>query len=55
MESLEEYVLVMQDKMKGTVLRRANAWQLEILTKSKHNLRLSSIAFSLSIQGVYEG
>ena len=44
-----------QDKMEVTVFRRANAWQPEILTTSKQSLRLSSIAFSLPLKGIYEG
>ena len=54
-ETLEEYVLVAQDRMEVTLFRRANRWQPEILTRAEALLRLASIDFSLPLAGIYEG
>ena len=54
-ETLEEYVLVAQDRMEVTVFRRANQWQPEILTKAELSLRLTSIDFAMPLGGIYEG
>jgi len=51
--SLEEYVLVDQEKMLVTVFRKANAWQSEHLT-SEGSLQLASVGFEQSIPSVYE-
>jgi Uma2 family endonuclease len=53
-ETLEEYVLVAQDKMEVTLFRRANRWQPAILTQPDEVLRLASLDFSLSLHAVYE-
>ena len=54
-ETLEEYVLVAQDKMEITVFRRAGQWQPEILRQPEQTLRLASLDFSLPLSAVYEG
>lgn len=54
-ETLEEYVLVAQDKMEVTVFQRANHWQPEILTRPDQLLRLPSLKFSRSLREVYDG
>lgn len=54
-ETLEEYVLVAQDKMEVTIFRRADHWQPEVLRKPEQTLRLGSIEFSLPLSAVYEG
>lgn len=54
-ETLEEYVLVAQDKMEVTVFRRANKWQPEIANKPDLQLRLPSLDFALPLSAVYEG
>ena len=54
-ESLQEYVLVAQDKMEVTLFRRANKWQPEILSQPAENLRLPSLEFSQPLELVYEG
>jgi Uma2 family endonuclease len=54
-ETLEEYVLVAQDKMEVTVFRRAKQWAGEILRQPDQLLQLPSIGFSLSLSAVYEG
>src|SRR6266853_4705061 len=54
-ETLEEYVLVAQDKMEVTVFRRANHWQPEVLRLPEQVLRLQSLTFSLPLKEVYEG
>ncbi len=54
-ETLEEYVLVAQDRMEVTLFRRANQWRPEVLTKPDQTLALASLEFSLPLSGVYEG
>ena len=54
-ETLEEYVLVAQDKMEVTLFRRVNKWQPEIFSKIDHQLPLASIDFTLALPAIYEG
>ncbi|MBI2928640.1 MAG: Uma2 family endonuclease [Verrucomicrobia bacterium] len=54
-ETLEEYVLVAQDRLEVTVFRRANNWEPEILRQPEEQLRLTSLDFSLPLSTVYEG
>ena len=54
-ETLEEYVLVAQDRMEVTVFRRTNQWRPEVLTKSDQRFQLASLEFGLSLSGIYEG
>jgi len=54
-ETLEEYVLVAQDRMEVTVFRRNNQWQPEVTTDAAHPLQLASIRFNVPLSAVYEG
>ncbi len=54
-ETLEEYVLVAQDKAEVTVFRRAAQWQPEVSRQPAQMLRLVSLDFSLPLSAVYEG
>jgi Uma2 family endonuclease len=54
-KTLEEYVLVAQDKMEVTVFRRTKKWQQEVLVKPTQRLRLASLRFGLLLSAVYEG
>src|SRR5712691_3879818 len=54
-ETLEEYVLVAQDKVEVTVFRRSRHWQPEILEKLDQVLRLESLKFTLPLNLIYEG
>lgn len=54
-ETLEEYVLVAQDKMEVTVFRRAAQWQPEVLRQPDQDLRLTSLEFRIPLRDVYEG
>ena len=54
-ETLEEYVLVAQDRMEVSVFRRANGWKPEVFNKLDQSLALASLEFSLPLSGVYEG
>jgi len=54
-ETLEEYVLVAQDKMEVTLFRRATQWQPEIMRQPEQALRLPSLGFSLLLREVYDG
>ena len=54
-ETLQEYVLVAQDKMEVTVFRRRNKWQPEVVQRADESLHLNSLEFSLPLSGIYEG
>lgn len=54
-ETLEEYVLVAQDRMEVTLFRRVNQWHPQILTKAELSLQLASIDFAMPLVGIYEG
>jgi Uma2 family endonuclease len=54
-ETLEEYVLVAQDKREVTVFRRANKWAAEVTSQPDGELRLTSLNFALPLDAVYEG
>jgi len=54
-ESLEEYVLVAQDKMQVTVFRRSKQWQPEVITQPEQSLSLVSLGFEIPLSAVYDG
>ena len=54
-DSLEEYVLVAQDRREVIVFRKADNWQPEILTASEAALELRSLNVSLPLAAIYEG
>ena len=54
-DTLEEYVLVAQDRMEVTVFRRADQWQPKVLHTATQSLRLASIDFELPLAAIYEG
>ena len=54
-ETLEEYVLVAQDRREVTVFRRANGWQPEVLRDEADTLRLASLEFTQPLRDIYEG
>src|SRR6266436_4707586 len=54
-ETLEEYVLVAQDKMEVTVFRRESHWQPGVLRQPDQLLRMASLDFTLPLTAVYEG
>jgi len=54
-ETLEEYVLVAQDKMEVTIFRRANQWKGEVLRLPEQEAGLTSLGFKILLRDVYEG
>jgi Uma2 family endonuclease len=54
-ETLEEYVLVSQDKMEVTVFRRESHWQPEVLRQPDQLLRMATLDFTLPLSAIYEG
>lgn len=55
LDTLEEYVLVAQDKMEVTLFRGSTHWQPEILNHPQQDLCLPSLKFSTPLPAVYEG
>ncbi len=54
-ETLEEYVLVAQDRREVTVFRRSRQWQPDLLKQPEAALELASLGFTLPLEVVYEG
>ena len=54
-DTLEEYVLVNQDRMELTLFRRANRWKAELISRPEEVLRLESLEFTMPLAAVYEG
>ena len=54
-DTLQEYVVVAQDKLEATVFRRANKWQPETIRQPEELLRLPSLEFTLPLNAIYEG
>ncbi len=53
--SLEEYVLVEQDKMQVTIHRRSVEWVPEVLIGKDAMLHLQALDFSMPLSEIYEG
>jgi Uma2 family endonuclease len=53
-ETLEEYVLVDQDKMEVTVYKRAKQWAPEVVNKASQSWRLPSLKFAMRLTAVYD-
>lgn len=53
--TLEEYVLVAQDRPEVTVFRRARRWQAEARVQPGDTFALPSLDFTLALSAVYEG
>lgn len=54
-ETLQEYLVVAQDRLEATLFRRANKWQPEVFTRLEDSVALNSIGLSLSLAAIYEG
>jgi len=54
-ETLEEYVLVAQDRREVTVFRRSRQWEPEVLMQLQQELQIPSIGFSMKLESIYEG
>jgi Uma2 family endonuclease len=54
-ETLEEYVIVAQDRPEASVYRRAGGWARQTLHGFDAVLELKSIGLTLSLREVYEG
>lgn len=55
MPSLEEYVLVEQDKVQVTLHLRSREWLPEVLTGLDAVMELRSLGFSMPLAAIYEG
>lgn len=53
--SLEEYVLVAQDRKEVTVFRKANDWKAEPFSGSKAKVGLSALKLTIPFTAIYEG
>ena|ERR1051325_296308 len=54
-ETLEEYLLVAQDRVEATLFRRANRWRPEVFTDLKQIIPLKSLKLRLPLSEVYGG
>jgi Uma2 family endonuclease len=53
-ETLQEYVLVEQDRSQVTIFRRENHWQPELLQLPTDEMRIPSLDFSQPLASIYE-
>lgn len=54
-ETLEEYLIVAQDRVEVTLFRRAANWRPEVTTRRKDTVTLKSIGLTLPLSAIYEG
>jgi Uma2 family endonuclease len=54
-QTLEEYVLVSQERREVTIFRRATGWQGEVFTAPDAQVEFRSIKQTLTIAEIYEG
>ena len=52
--TLEEYVLVAQDRREVTIFRRATGWQGEIFTAADAVVEFRSVKQAMSLTAIYE-
>jgi Uma2 family endonuclease len=54
-QTLEEYVVVAQDKLEVTVFRRSEDWCAQVMTLRDESAEFRSIDFTLPLNRIYEG
>ena len=54
-ETLEEYLIVAQDRREVTLFRRSGHWQPELLNEPTQVLQLPSLDFRVPLNLIYEG
>jgi Uma2 family endonuclease len=54
-ETLNEYVIIAQDRAEVTVFRRAGNWFPEVLTELGSTLNLTALDLALPLSAIYEG
>ena len=54
-ETLEEYLIVAQDRIEASILRRTNNWSPDNLTDPDKVLTLQSVDLILPVSLIYEG
>jgi Uma2 family endonuclease len=54
LDTLEEYLMVAQDRVEVTLFRRANDWRPEVFTKLSQKIKLKSLKLTLPVSDVYE-
>ena len=54
-ESLEEYILVAQDRREVTLFRRSNGWKAVVVSGARAAVTIPSLATRLPLSAIYEG
>lgn len=54
-ESIEEYVLVAQDKIEVTIFRRENNWKPQVLRAENEQIEFRSVGVTVPTRAIYEG
>jgi Uma2 family endonuclease len=54
-ETLEEYLIVAQDRPEVTIFRKTNRWTPETIAGSGQSVSLKSLDLSLALSAIYEG
>ena len=53
-QTLEDYVLVAQDRREVTIFRRATGWQGEIFTAPESLIEFRSVKQAMTVAAIYE-
>jgi Uma2 family endonuclease len=54
-QTLEEYVVVAQDRREVTIFRRATGWQGEVFTAPEARVEFRSVKQAMTLAAIYEG
>jgi Uma2 family endonuclease len=54
-ETLEEYILVAQNRMEVTVFRRATRWQAQVHTQPEQKVEFKSLKLKIPVATIYAG
>lgn len=54
-QTLQEYVIVAQDRYEVTIFRRATGWQGEIFTTPEARVEFQSVKQAMTVAAIYEG
>jgi Uma2 family endonuclease len=53
--TLEEYILVAQERREVTVFRRASGWQGEVFTGPEASVEFRSVKHAMTVAEIYDG
>ena len=54
-ETLEEYIIVAQDRLEVTIFHRSTQWKPEVFAHIEESITFTSLRMSLPLSAIYEG